>query len=161
LLAGACAGSPAPAPVRVEERDDSGPVTRAVEHGQPTAPAAVPRRDEAEESPSAPAVIALLAEADRSLGSGHPDVAAATLERALRIAPSDPRLWHRLARVRLRQRRWSEAEGLARKSISLAAGMVELSAANWILIATAREGAGDVQGARQAKEKATALRQPH
>lgn len=158
VLAGACAGSPANVPVPVEDRDDSSPAEPAPVTVPQAAPAAASGRERVETLPVAPAVVALLAESDRRLGSGQPESAAATIERALRIAPADPLLWYRLARIRYSQGRWSDAEALARKSISLAAGKDELLSANWILIAAAREGLGDMRGAREAKEQASDLR---
>jgi Flp pilus assembly protein TadD len=56
--------------------------------------------------------------------------AAATLERALRIEPKNPRLWHQLALVRLRQGDYAQAESLAARSNTWAADDAELKAAN-------------------------------
>lgn len=158
VLAGACTGTPAPRSVPVEERIDPGSAAPATGPEQPTAPAATPAPDQEEKSPPAPAVVALLAESDRRLGSGQPESAAASIERALRIAPAEPVLWYRLARIRYRQGRWSETETLARKSISLSAETDELVSANWFLIAAARERSGDTHGAWQAKERASDAR---
>ena len=48
--------------------------------------------------------------------------ASMTLERALRIEPRQPALWLELARVRLDEGNYAQAEQLARKAGSLAAG---------------------------------------
>jgi hypothetical protein len=45
----------------------------------------------------------LLDTAEQRASAGHLDSAAATLERALRLEPQNPLLWHRLARLRLQQ----------------------------------------------------------
>lgn len=126
-----------------------------------TAPPATPRSEEAAPAPprSGPAerrgaTVALLADADALEHSGELDRAAAVLERALRIAPDDPLLWHRLASVRLRQGRVDQAEQLARKSNLLASSDPALQARNWQLIADARRSRGDEAGARIAEEKA-------
>jgi cytochrome c-type biogenesis protein CcmH/NrfG len=46
--------------------------------------------------------------------------AAALLERALRIAPNNPKIWFQLAKVRLTQQNWKRAIALAQKSNALA-----------------------------------------
>jgi len=103
------------------------------------------------------AVLALLAESDQRRRAGEPEAAAAALERALRIAPRDPLLWHRLAGVRLAQRHWTQADNLARKSLSLSGNDRRLQAANWRLIAQAREAMGDRSGAAEAERNAERL----
>jgi Tfp pilus assembly protein PilF len=80
--------------------------------------------------------------------------AAATLERALRIEPRNPRLWQELARVRLKQGEYVQAESVAARSNSWAGSDNGLRAENWRLIAQAREARGDAQGARTALETA-------
>ncbi len=68
--------------------------------------------------------------------------AAASLERALRIEPRNPRLWQQLARVRLQQRQYAQAESLAARSNAWAGSDSELRAENARIIAEARERAG-------------------
>jgi cytochrome c-type biogenesis protein CcmH/NrfG len=46
--------------------------------------------------------------------------AAATLERAIRIDPTEPAVWLELARVRYAENNWPQAEQLARKAFALA-----------------------------------------
>ena len=64
--------------------------------------------------------------------------AAATLERALRIEPRNPRLWHELAQVRLRQGDYAQAESTAQRSNAWAGSDAELRAANQRIIEEAR-----------------------
>ena len=85
-----------------------------------------------------PAVLALLSEATRQENSGDLEVAAAKLERALRIEPRNPVLWHHLAAVRLRQGQTQLAISLAQKSNSFAARDTELVARNQRIIEQAR-----------------------
>ncbi len=87
--------------------------------------------------------------AESRLGS-----AEATLERALRIAPRDPRLWQQLARIRLQQGQYQEAESLAARSNTWAGSDGALRAENWSLIAQARDARGDSAGARAAQQNA-------
>ncbi|MGY6215389.1 tetratricopeptide repeat protein [Methylolobus aquaticus] len=94
----------------------------------------------AEKGPVEPAVIvALLEESAASRSTGDLDNAAASLERALRIQPRNPRLWHELARVRLEQGEPALAEELARKSSALAEDNEGLIAANQQLMEEARQ----------------------
>jgi Tfp pilus assembly protein PilF len=99
-------------------------------------------------------VVALIDRAGDEQRAGRSDLAAASLERALRIEPGNARIWHRLAAVRLDQQQWARAETLAGKSNQLAAGDTALRAANWRIIAAARAARGDAAGARAARERA-------
>jgi cytochrome c-type biogenesis protein CcmH/NrfG len=80
--------------------------------------------------------------------------AAASLERALRIEPRNPRLWQALARVRLSQQEYMQAESCAQRSNSWAGDDAALRAENWRLIARAREARGEGEGAKAALEAA-------
>lgn len=51
--------------------------------------------------------------------SGNYAAASATLERALRIEPAEPAIWLELARVRLLEGNFAQAEQLGRKAMSL------------------------------------------
>ncbi len=96
------------------------------------------------------AVAALLAQARNEAASGDAERAAATLERALRIEPTNPWLWHRLAVLRLQQGHWAQAQTLAARSNSFAAGNLRLLGGNWQVIGEARRGAGDTARAAEA-----------
>jgi Tfp pilus assembly protein PilF len=102
-------------------------------------------------------VVALLERADGYRRSGDAGNEAATIERALRIDPRNPRLWSRLAVIRLDQDQPQQAEQLALKSNALAAGNTDLRARNWRLIAAARRAQQDRAGARAAEREAAAL----
>ena len=73
-------------------------------------------------SSSSPAVVVLMKQANNELVAGKSDRAAATLERALRIAPDDANLWLRLAEVNAQQGNKSQAASMARKAMTLAPG---------------------------------------
>jgi len=100
------------------------------------------------------AVASLLEGARTEAAAGRLANAAASLERALRIEPRNPRLWQALARVRLQQGDYAQAESTARRSSSWAGGDSALRSENWRLIAQAREARGDADGARAALEAA-------
>jgi cytochrome c-type biogenesis protein CcmH/NrfG len=103
------------------------------------------------------AVVALLEGARQNTSSGRLQAAAANLERALRIEPRNPVLWHELARVRLGQSEAGQAEQLAAKSNTFAANNNALRAANWRVIAQARGQSGNQAGAEAAFSKAEEL----
>jgi len=100
------------------------------------------------------AVVALLDTAHSQSSSGELEAAGASLERALRIEPRNPHLWQELARVRLSQGQYREAENMAAKSSTLAAGDRYLRTENWRIIGQARTRLGDYQGAQAAFDKA-------
>lgn len=100
------------------------------------------------------AVVALLEKSQTQSSAGQWDAASASLERALRIEPRNPALWQELARVRLGQGDYRQAETLAAKSNSLAGGDRRLRAENWRIIGQARKKSGDLPGAKAAFERA-------
>lgn len=100
------------------------------------------------------AVQALIDKAHDQAAAGRMDAAGANLERALRIEPRNPVLWQELARLRLDQRQYRQAENLAAKSNALAGGNRYLQAENWRIIGEARNRRGDLEGARAAFKKA-------
>jgi len=136
LMAG-CATAPEPVPV-----SESKPVA---------VPAPAPR-------PENIAVAGLMDSARADAAAGRLINAAASLERALRIEPRNPRLWHELARVRLKQGQYAQAESVAARSNSWASDDKELRAENWRLIAEARRARGDTEGAQAALETAEQVR---
>jgi len=119
LIAG-CASVRQPAPV-----SDSAPATPAP-----------PARTESV------AVAGLMDSARADLAVGRLANAAASLERALRIEPRNPRLWHELARVRMSQGDYAQAESLAARSNTWVGNDSELRAANVRLITQARTAQG-------------------
>ena len=88
------------------------------------------------------AIAGLMESARADSAAGRLANAAASLERALRIEPRNPRLWQELARVRLKQGEYAQAESLAARSNSWAGSDSALRAENQRLIEEAREAAG-------------------
>lgn len=107
--------------------------------------------------PSAPAALTLAQQSDAAVAAGDLRLAALHLERALRIAPRDADLWHRLAAVRLAQREFQQAERMAERSLQLNAGDRRLALDNWRIIAQARDAMGDTEGARRAWDEVRRL----
>ncbi len=108
-------------------------------------------------APSSRAVRRLMQRAASQRRSGDYAAAQASLERALRIEPRNPRLWNRLARVSLLQRAYARAEQFAAKSNALIQADDVLMADNWSLIAQARRARGDRAGAREAERQVRSL----
>jgi len=100
------------------------------------------------------AIASLMESARADTATGRLANAAASLERALRIEPRNPRLWQELARVRLKQGDYAQVESTAARSNSWARDDAALRAENWRLIAQAREARGDAAGAKAALEAA-------
>jgi predicted Zn-dependent protease len=121
------------------------------------APGPVPAPEPAARTESL-AIAGLLEGARADAAGGRLANAAASLERALRIEPRNPRLWQELARVRLKQGDHAQAESTAARSNSFAGGDNVLRAENWRLIAQARDARGDAEGARAALEAAVRQR---
>lgn len=149
ILLAACAGPPSreSAPAPVEEQSTTPavpPMARA-----PVPEAAPPR-------PANPAVESLLAQALDASRRGDQAGAISLLERAQRIEPRNALVWNRMALVRLQEGQYVQAESLALKSNLYASGNPELRVRNWRLIAEARRGRGDTQGARDAERHAKA-----
>ena len=103
------------------------------------------------------AVVALVQNARSNVSAGELGSAAANLERALRIEPRNPALWHELARVNLHQGKPLQAAQFAGKSNTFAGENAVLKAANWRLIGQARTQSGDHAAAEAAFQKAAEL----
>lgn len=111
---------------------------------------------------SSSAVTSLLHDALESHKKKEYEQSSALLERALRIMPRHPILWHNLAGVRLAQGQVKRAANLAQKSNALAGTEKkyrQLRVRNWELIARACEGMDNKKCAREAKKRAVALLQ--
>ena len=76
---------------------------------------------------------------------------------ALRIEPRNPRLWHELAQLKLKEGDYAQAASMAARSNTRAGTDKMLRAANWRLIGEAKRSTGDETGARAAFDKADTL----
>jgi tetratricopeptide (TPR) repeat protein len=151
LLAALLAGCAAAPPQATPPPQAPAPVEAAppAALGVPAAPA--PRAGN-------PAVERLMASARADQAASRLGSAEATIERALRIAPHDARLWQQLAGIRLQQGEYAQAESLAARSNTWAGSDNALRAENWKLIAQARDARGDSAGARAALDNADRYR---
>ena len=102
-----------------------------------------------------PAILnTMIRKAEKQLFLHRPDTAFQTLERALAIDGRDPEIWHLMAKARLMNGQYRQAESLARKSNSLAGDNRSLKKKNGEIIIRALEEQGRVDEADQAREKA-------
>lgn len=99
-------------------------------------------------------VLALLTVSRDQESRGDLGGASSSLERAMRIAPREPQVFYRLAQVRLAQGDAAQAEQMAQRGLSFAAGRPALQAGLWELIAQAREQMGNPSGAAEARQRA-------
>ncbi len=82
------------------------------------------------------------------------DAAAEALERALRIEPRNPAVWHELADLRLVRQEYQQAIQFAQKSNALTqADAVSLKRRNWNLIAIAYSALGNTDKAAEYRAK--------
>lgn len=100
---------------------------------------------------------ALVTQAQTQAANGDVSTAAATIERALRIEPSNPLLWIELGRLREREGSYAQAESLGRKALSLATGDARVQSSAWRLIADALRSRGKAVEAREADLRADEL----
>lgn len=103
------------------------------------------------------AIVALVEAARADTDGGNFIKAAGVLERALRIEPRNPRLWHELGQLKLKEGDYAQAASMAARSNTWAGTDKMLRAANWRLIGEAKRSTGDETGARAAFDKADAL----
>lgn len=103
------------------------------------------------------AVKALFAQAERYRTRGNLSAAGNALERAVQLDPDSAFAWNALATLDLRRKKYQRAEAEASKSISVANGDAWLDAANWKVVAEARQGQGNVKGAREARTRAAQI----
>lgn len=100
-----------------------------------------------------PASASLLEQSRQQQRSGNLAQAGSTLERAVRIDPSEPAVWLALAQLRYAESNWVQTEQLARKAYSLAAdGAAERRAAQ-SLIADALLRQGRQEEAQRLREE--------
>ncbi|MGD8312490.1 MAG: tetratricopeptide repeat protein [Gammaproteobacteria bacterium] len=149
-----CTGTPAARPPPVVEQGRPATEPLPLPDGGEYTRQAVPAPAVTGQSP---AVVALLDTAEQQANAGNLESAAASLERAIRIDSRNPVLWYHLATVRLAQDRPVQAEQLAIKSNSLAAGSLLQQVRNWQLIARARRARNNATGAAAAEQQARAL----
>lgn len=99
-----------------------------------------------------PATDSLLVQSREQAADGRPDLAAATLERALRIDPEEPALWLELGKLAYERGDWADAEQYARRARSLAAGAPSVESRATALLADALDRQGRIAEAERLRD---------
>jgi Flp pilus assembly protein TadD len=99
---------------------------------------------------------ALVKQARSQSGKGDFAGATATVERALRIEPSNPLLWIELGQVHLAEGNAPQAESMGRKAVALATGDPNAQSASWRLVGDALRARGRTLDASEAYQRANA-----
>ena len=123
----------------------------------PPAPGEAPPRPAPKQYRLGPASSALVAQSHKQMMGGDFGLAAATIERAMRIEPDNPLLWIELGRVRYTAGDYSQADAMGHKALALASGDVQAQASAWRLIADSLRSRRRNEEAAAADQKANAL----
>jgi uncharacterized protein HemY len=100
-----------------------------------------------------PATQSLVTQARAQVAHGDLPAASSTLDRALRIEPSNPLLWIELGRLRLAESDAHQAEGCGRKALALASGDHRAQAQAGRLLADALRAQRRNQEAREVENQ--------
>jgi tetratricopeptide (TPR) repeat protein len=144
-------GRPVPTP------GQPGPGTAQPPPPAPGQPPAAPSRPAPKQYRLGPASSALVAQAHKQMGGGDFGLAAATIERAMRIEPDNPLLWIELGRVRYTAGDYAQADSMGHKALALASGDAQAQASAWRLIADSLRSRQRNGEAADADKRASAL----
>ena len=104
-----------------------------------------------------PASRALVNQAQAQRRNGDLPGATVSLERALRIEPSNPLLWIEMGQLRMDQRNYPQAENMGRKALSMSVGDDRTQVAAWQLIGDSLKARGRNPEAQAAYDKAKSI----
>jgi tetratricopeptide (TPR) repeat protein len=142
----------APGPESTPPRSDG--AGTSTDRGRPSPGPARPAAPAARRYALGTAASSLVGQARSQLARGEHAVAAATLERAMRIEPGNPLLWIELGKVRQAQGNHAQAEAMGRKALAQASGDARAEAAAWQVIAASLRTRGRTAEAREAERRA-------
>jgi cytochrome c-type biogenesis protein CcmH/NrfG len=160
LMLVACGSLRSPPPFQQPPAPEAGTARPAPEVATPGQTPPAPARPPPKQYHLGAASTALVAQAHKQLTGGDFGLAAATVERAMRIEPDNPLLWIELGRVRYTAGDASQAESMGRKGLVLAAGDPQTQSSAWHLIADSLRSLQRNQEAADADKHANAL-SPH
>jgi hypothetical protein len=103
-----------------------------------------------------PAVLSLLKQADQLKAAGDLVGASSRLERAQRIAPTEPEIYFQLSSLRLEQRSLEDAINIAMQGVDLSGADQAMKRDLYTVVARARDELGDSTGANEARQLARA-----
>lgn len=149
---------PGSGPVLSAPPEVAGPPPETAPPIQAPPPAPLPR-ERARVPPAAlsPASKALVSQAQAQRKRGDLPGATVSLERALRIEPSNPLLWIEMGRLRMDQHNFPQAENMGRKALSMAVGDTQTQSTAWLLIADSLKARGRNPQAQEAYARAQSL----
>ncbi len=153
------APAPASAPATRVPPSMAAPPSAAAANAEAVPPDAGPARPPlriARVQPLGAAASALVRDARAQSSRGEFALAAATLERAMRIEPDHPRLWIELGLVREAAHNYTQAEVMGRKALAVADDHATQALA-WRLIAASLKAQGRASQAAEAAETARRL----
>lgn len=101
---------------------------------------------------------ALVGQAQAQMASNNYAVAAASIERALRIEPDNALLWIELGKVRQAEGNYVQAENMGRKAASMSVNAPRANSAAWTLIAESLRARGKNVEAQAAQARANGVR---
>lgn len=149
LLAACAAPTPVPAPVPAPVPGEDREVQQRVR---------VPAQQQSSGVQVFPlqsaAVKSLLADARDAEAQGDFDLAAVSLERALRIQAKDPEILQYMAEIQLHKKDYEQALNFAIRSYETGSRVGEICSRNWHTINVARDHLGDTGGAAEAERRA-------
>ena len=149
---------PTPAPVP--------PATASPQSAPSQAPAAQPPAQVPAPAPAprehrlGAAATALVEQARKQAAGGDPQLAQATLERALRIEPENPLLWIMLGEAHEGAGQYALAGSMGHKALQLATGDPRVEAQAWRLIGDSLRARGRNSDANDAYSRADTLAVP-
>ena len=149
--------SPAPTFPESPSAPAAGPGTAQPPPTAPGQPPPAPSRAPPKQYRLGPASSALVAQAHKQMGGGDFGLAAATVERAMRIEPDNPLLWIELDRIRYTAGDYSQADSMGHKALALATGDMQAQASAWRLIADSLRSRRRNEEAAEADKRANAL----
>jgi tetratricopeptide (TPR) repeat protein len=152
--------APAPQPMRPAPTPAPAPSTPLQTAPPPPAPApppSAPSQQPSREYHLGAAASALVEQARQQAAGGAPQIAQATLERALRIEPENPLLWIMLGEAHESAGQYALAGSMGRKALQLATGDPRAEASAWRLIGDSLHARGRNPEANEAYSRADAL----
>ena len=103
-----------------------------------------------------PAVLSLLEQADELRTAGDLAGASVRLERAQRIAPTEPEVYFQLSSLRLEQGSLEDSVNIATQGVDLAGSDQAMKRDLYTVIARSKDALGDAAGAAEARQLARA-----
>ena len=103
------------------------------------------------------ATQSLLAQAQTAMDENNFHQAEMYIERAVRIEPRNPRLWHTMAMIKLQQGQYGEVVNFCLKSNSLVADNAQLKKENLLLMALAYHQMGEYDKAEAVERQAAEI----